>query len=95
MNKEEIYDDQISPLMTQIIAICREHGIAMLASYSIPNGEDDGLCCTTHLADENGEIYERFAKANGIIRQGHGARSPLMLTTEHADGSKTLTAIVG
>jgi hypothetical protein len=28
MNKEKIYDDQISPLMQQIIAISREHGIA-------------------------------------------------------------------
>ena len=95
MNKEEIYDEKISPLMGQIIAICQQHGIAMLASYSIPNGEDEGLCCTTHLADETGEVYERFARANAIIRQGHGSRDALMLTTQHADGSKTLTAILG
>jgi len=26
MNKEEIYDSQISPLMQQVIAISKEHG---------------------------------------------------------------------
>ena len=31
MNKEEIYDSQISPLMQQVIAISKEHGIAMMA----------------------------------------------------------------
>lgn len=56
MNKEEIYDDQISPLMQNIIGICREHGIAMIASFNIahdgegPNGEDcSRLTCTSHL----------------------------------------------
>ena len=33
MNKEEIYDEQISPLMQKIISVCREHGIAMIASF--------------------------------------------------------------
>lgn len=36
MNKEEIYDNQISPLMTQVIDICKKNNIAMLMSFSIP-----------------------------------------------------------
>ncbi|WP_236237674.1 hypothetical protein [Pseudomonas faucium] len=103
MNKEEIYDEQISPLMQQIIAICKDKGIAMQASFDIahdgegPNGEDcSSLTCTTNLPDGDGKFNERFAKANAIIRQGHSSRSaPVVhLTTEHADGSKTLTAII-
>ena len=41
--KEKVYDDQISPLMTQIIAICAEHKIAFIADFSL----DDGLKCTS------------------------------------------------
>lgn len=103
MNKEEIYDEQISPLMQQIIAICNDKGIAMHASFDIahdgegPNGEDcSSLTCTTHLPDGDGKFNERFDKANQIIRQGHRSHSSAVMhiTTEHADGSKTLTAII-
>ncbi|CAG8864141.1 hypothetical protein [Pseudomonas fluorescens] len=103
MNKEQIYDDQISPLMQQIIGICKDKGIAVVASFDIahdgegPNGEDcSSLVCSTHLPDGEGNFNERFDKANQIIRRGHESHSsPVMhITTEHADGSKTLTAFI-
>jgi len=101
MNKEEIYDNQISPLMQQIIAITREHGIAMIASFDIahdgegPNGEDcSKLTCTTHLPDEDGDHNERFTEATLIIQNSSHHCSVMHMTTEHADGSKTLTAII-
>lgn len=103
MNKEEIYDEQISPLMQQIIAICKDKGIAMQASFDIahdgegPNGEDcSSLVCSTNLPDGDGKFNERFAKANAIICQGHRSQnSPVVhLTTVNADGSKTLTAVI-
>jgi hypothetical protein len=103
MNKEEIYDSQISPLMQQIIAITREHGIAMIASFDIahdgegPNGEDcTSLTCTTHLPDGDDNKNERFNRSAQIIRQGHRSQnaSAMHITTTHADGSKTLTAVI-
>lgn len=53
MNKEEIYDEQIHPLMNQIIAICKKNGIAMVASFDIPTEAEPGLSCTTSFGDEN------------------------------------------
>ena len=103
MNKEDIYDDQISPLMQQVIAICKDKGIAMHASFDIahdgegPNGEDcSSLTCTTHLPDGDGNFNERFQKAHQIIRQGRRSQnSPVMqITTTNADGSKTLAAFI-
>ena len=54
MNKEQAYDSLISPLMLQIIGICKDQGIAMMASFDIahdgegPNGEDcSGLVWNT------------------------------------------------
>lgn len=39
-DKEEIYDAQIAPLMEQIIAICSEHQIPMLASFAYKPGSE-------------------------------------------------------
>ena len=100
MNKEEIYDSKISPLMLQVIAISKEYGIAMMASFSIghdgegPNGEDcSNLTCSTLLPDGAGEPYPVFAQANALIRR-NGRPAPLMFTTDHGDGTKTMTAVI-
>lgn len=101
MNKEQIYDSQISPLMQQIIKICMDNGIAMMASFDIahdgegPNGEDcSTLICSTLLPDENGTHNPLFVAAHEHIRR-QGRAAPMMITTTHGDGSKTLTAVIG
>lgn len=93
MNKEEIYDEKISPLMRRIIEICKEHGIAMMADYAIPTEEDDGLRCTTLLPDETGENDPLHRHCNAYIRRG-GCAAPMTITTDNGDGSKTVTAII-
>lgn len=90
-NKEQIYDAEIFPLMAQIIAICQKNEISMFATYDIPTEEDNGLCCTTCTADESGEPSERILG----FRRLTVPHAPLMITTEHADGSKTMTAVLG
>ncbi|WEJ19314.1 hypothetical protein N0B28_13470 [Pseudomonas sp. SD17-1] len=105
MNKEEIYDSQISPLMQQVIQIARGNGIAMIASFAIghedggPDGEDaTRLTVTTHLPDADDKFDERFSKSAGVIRNGiplPANAGPVMhMTTTNPDGSKTLTAII-
>jgi hypothetical protein len=55
LNKEQVYDAEINPLMAQIIGICQAHGIAMLCTFSIPTPDDPDLACTSLLPDESGE----------------------------------------
>lgn len=93
MNKEQIYDDQISPLMRQIIQICKDNGIAMMADFAIPTDEDDGLRCTSLLPDETGENDPLHRDCNAHIRRG-GRSASMMLTTDHGDGTKTVTAFI-
>jgi hypothetical protein len=93
MNKEQIYDDQISPLMAQIIDICREHKIAFLASFFIPTEEDADLRCSSAMLGAEFEPPEEFTRAWREIRPSRSGG--LMLRTESGDGSTTLTAIVG
>lgn len=92
MTTEQIYDEQIAPLMTQIIEICRAGGVSMIASFAIANEDDPNLRCTTHLPDGKGgapfkEAYH--ALVNGRV-------PPMMLTTRNADGEVTsMTAVLG
>ncbi|MCO1622216.1 hypothetical protein [Pseudomonas putida] len=101
VNKEEIYDEQISPLMQNIIAVCREHGIAMIASFNIahdgegPNGEDcSRLTCTSHLPDGEGAFDERFRKAAVAIQRSAPHHISMHIATQHADGTRTLAAVI-
>ena len=66
-NLESIYDEQISPLMQQIIAICKEHNMPMVASFAYENCEEKGLgCCTTTLTF-GGRSIKEFAEATPVI----------------------------
>ncbi len=101
MNKEEIYDSRISPLMLQIIEICKAEGIAMIASFDIghegegPNGEDcTGLVCSSLTPDGEGNPNPTFQKAFSLIKCGRYASTSLHIATEHADGTRTLAAII-
>ena len=96
MNKEQIYDEKISPLMAEIIDVCKQNKIAFIASFAIPNDEDNDLRCTTALfesREESTEDVEDFRKAYSILRGGR--QSPMMMTVDHGDGSKTVTSILG
>ncbi|HBZ1570543.1 hypothetical protein D2912_04320 [Klebsiella pneumoniae] len=67
-NLESIYDEKISPLMRQIIDICKEHNMPMVASFAYENNEEKGIgCCTTKLIFE-GRYIKEFAEATSIIR---------------------------
>lgn len=68
MNKEQIYDEQVEPLMAKIIEICKANKIAMVATYAIPNDEDPNLRCTTALVDETGERPHDLQRALLAVR---------------------------
>lgn len=87
-DNEHIYDEQIAPLMTQIIAICNEHKIPMVASFEYAPGE----LCTTSLPFDG--YSDRIKNAIDVIMP---RRAPtLMLTERNASGDvKKMTAIVG
>lgn len=43
MTKENVYDEQINPLVHQIIGICKEHNIALLLSAQLQDEDDETL----------------------------------------------------
>lgn len=79
-DKDSVYDNRISPLMQQIIDICKEEGIPMLAQFYIqsadvhPNGKE--LYCTTTIPAEDNtpeEMRERMHMVRWGNRTNHFA----------------------
>jgi hypothetical protein len=67
MDKEQVYDAEISPLMAQIIAICKRAGISCLCTFDISTEENDGCMCTTCLPDENGVFPDKIKEAEHVV----------------------------
>ena len=67
MNKEQIYDAEIEPLMAQILEICKRGGIAMLASFSIPTDDAPTLSCTSCIPDGEGNTPKHLDNARRAV----------------------------
>ena len=74
MTQEDIYDEKVSPLVKQIIEICKEHKIPCLMSFACPNDEPengDSLMCTTAILEDDGiGKKERLKEALRVLRRG-------------------------
>lgn len=66
--KSEIYKDQISPLMKQIIDICQEHHIAFVASFAVPSATSPGLECVSGNLKEECNPPPHLVCALGLIK---------------------------
>ncbi len=56
MTREEIYDNEISPLVAQIITICKKHDIPVICDFQLDDdrsAEDAGFRCTTHIVPKD------------------------------------------
>lgn len=94
-NKEQIYDEKISPLMAQIIGICKEHKIAFLADFLVPNDEGSDLHCSSCLLKDECEPSDGQIKAWAYLRPSMTHHS--IITAKDVDGkvvSQTMVAII-
>jgi len=81
--KEEIYDEEISPLMSQIIGICKTHKIANICSFSLDL--DEGLCCTTAMVSDEFAPPGKFIECINILNP-QNTPSPMLLTVTDENG---------
>lgn len=95
---EKVYDDEISPLMAQIIEICKKHNMPMVASFQHQVSEEHGIgWCTTILVDNPDKTDAKFPtsqklwRATQVLKPGPAAVTAFAewVTTE-PDGSKHL-----
>lgn len=95
MTREEAYDEFINPLMAQILLVCEQHKIPMLASFGLASEEDEGLCCTSAMLDKEWNPPEEFLAAFDHVKPKPPPKM-LMITTRDKDGKViNVTGIAG
>lgn len=66
-DKEAIYDEQIAPLMTQLLDICQREGVPMFASFQY---SEDGFCTsaqsTGHCVFDHYRALAQCAEHGGV-----------------------------
>jgi len=81
MTKEQVYDEQINPLMAKIIDIAKEHKIAMVASFSlVNNGDGEYDLCTTALTTEPYDPPSDYRKIVNILFPPKPSFAAFMIT---------------
>lgn len=78
MKKEQVYDEQISPLMDKIISICEENKIDMVATFCLEKIDDDELLCTTLINRNNSRVITGCKK---VIFDRHVTIPPVIPMT--------------
>lgn len=65
---EKIYDEELSPLMEQVIAICKKNQIPFIASFNFANRKRDGkpVFCTSVL-NPNGRLSKEIDDMRRVI----------------------------
>jgi hypothetical protein len=95
--REVLYDGLIAPRMAEIIAICKTHGIPMVASFELDARDEsaeygDPLMCTTVLLND-GKLKPRSPTLTAAARELYPRRAVAFaetITTE-PDGSKRVS----
>lgn len=80
-DKEQIYDEQISPLMSQILKICKENNVQMAMQFYLQDAESnpDGrpMYCTSFVNDLHDDMIDYVATE--AMRWGRAGK-PVILT---------------
>ncbi|MDO7908448.1 hypothetical protein Q5741_18770 [Paenibacillus sp. JX-17] len=84
-DKEEIYDNEIAPLMKQIIEICKREQLPMTAQFYLKEqAEDTGdpMYCSTVIvpakSEMNDEAYEQMKFVSEAMKYGPGGKPFVM-----------------
>lgn len=89
--REDVYDNEIAPLMTRIIEICQKHEIPVLATFQYTEpGEEAGFCTTSIPAPHEDAALADVKRRWYRVRRG-GEVS--LAITEVTDGSHTTIGV--
>ena len=86
MTKEQTYDEKISPLMAQIIAICKKHKIAFIADFRL----DGDLSCTSADLRDSHDPADAQIEAFELLKPRHPCAIGIMTETK-PNGDKKIT----
>jgi hypothetical protein len=79
-DNEQVYDEQINPLMAQIIEICKREGIPFLLAFQLTGDWDERgpmICTSSILGDEYAPLMRRL---RDVITRDQAPSSTLLIT---------------
>lgn len=89
-DKESVYDEQIAPLMKQIIEICKREQLPMATQFYLKEErEDDGqpmYCSTVIRPGGEGEGLEQISFVAKAMKYGKQGKPWAMAVTVRRDG---------
>ena len=80
---EALYDEKIAPLMTQIISICKDSGLPMMASFNYRSDPGNEVSYATTSLGRDGWQSEELKEAVAIVRKGAKSRPVIIATITH------------
>jgi hypothetical protein len=91
---ESVYDEEIAPLMTKIIEVCRAHKMPMFATFLYQNDPDgdDSVCTTNLMFEKERPVPEKILNLERSLRQPRGPAMRMRVTK--GDGSIEDTVII-
>lgn len=89
---EDVYDEEIAPLMAQILEICKRERLPMVASFAYARDEESGVTdfCSSYL-EWPGRESKALSRAFGAIRSGSPQLFAFAISTSEAadDGAES------
>lgn len=90
-DKESVCDKQVSPLMTKIIAICKEHKMPIVCSVQYCDTEESGVgSCTTTITKFDGRTENDRMRRLNIAMQPERPFALAETIITKPDGSKEI-----
>jgi len=87
---EQVYDDEMAPLVTRLIEIAKREGMPMILSVGMIMGDETAGTCTTMLCGYSADprlkgVSNRCGLASGIMRAHNGmdTAAGLMISRHH------------
>jgi hypothetical protein len=76
--REKVYDEQISPLVAQILEICYKNRVPVLMDFDISGPDKPNFACTSALlkepvtdeADDESNHIRKMRQCSGYLTQG-------------------------
>ena len=92
---EGVYDAEISPLVAEILAICKRVGMPMVATFQYAHDDDSGEdgFCTSALPIRPLDTCQTVVRASALI-QGGGRPAPMLLTVRDLEGRVTSSEVI-
>ncbi len=91
---EQVYDDEMAPLIARLIDIAKREGIPLFVTAGMLDDDGDTMGCTTCIPDETGLLAgfsNRIGLCVGIMRghEGFDTAAGMVITRHHDSGAGT------